>query len=162
VRNERLNLKRSADRARGRGRPTARGADHAGREPGPGTMRTAQPTPPSPPPLPTLRPGAKDHFDNLINNSSLRGDPRIDLINSINPDALFADGFNDALMGYIQIFTKVLPVYDRAKCIRILMKDGMNRDEAEEYFDFNVTGAWMGEGTPAFFVRISAIGTPIL
>ena len=30
------------------------------------------------------------------------------------------------------------------------MKDGMSEDEAEEYFEFNVTGAWVGHGTPIF------------
>jgi hypothetical protein len=26
----------------------------------------------------------------------------------------------------------------------------MSEDEAEEYFEFNVTGAWVGHGTPIF------------
>ena len=26
----------------------------------------------------------------------------------------------------------------------------MNEEEAEEYFEFNILGSWMGEGTPIF------------
>jgi hypothetical protein len=29
-------------------------------------------------------------------------------------------------------------------------RDGMSREDAEEYFDFNVAGAWVGEGMPVF------------
>ena len=39
--------------------------------------------------------------------------------------------------------------YDTNKCIKILMKN-MTHEEAMEYFDFNVGGAYMGEYTPAF------------
>lgn len=40
-------------------------------------------------------------------------------------------------------------VYDREKCIAILM----DRDEANEFFDFNVAGAYVGVGTPVFLVK---------
>jgi hypothetical protein len=30
----------------------------------------------------------------------------------------------------------------------------MTREEAEEYMDFNVLGAYMGEGTPVFILTI--------
>jgi len=40
-------------------------------------------------------------------------------------------------------------VYDRTKCIEILTED-MPREDAEEYFQFNVEGAWVGGGTPAY------------
>jgi hypothetical protein len=29
----------------------------------------------------------------------------------------------------------------------------MTNEEAEEYFEFNVQGAWMGETTPAFITQ---------
>ncbi len=41
-------------------------------------------------------------------------------------------------------------LYDRKKCIEILEKQGMTKEEAYEYFDYNVIGAWMGKSTPAF------------
>lgn len=72
-------------------------------------------------------------------------------ISSQNEEALLADGFEGALIGYASIFSKTVALYDRAKCIEILMKrDKMSKDDAEEFFEFNVQGGYHGEGTPAF------------
>jgi hypothetical protein len=30
------------------------------------------------------------------------------------------------------------------------MKEGMDYEEAEEFFEFNQIGAWLGESTPCF------------
>ena len=65
--------------------------------------------------------------------------------------ALLADGFEDALIGYGYQFTYPIAVYSRKLCIDILMNDGiMEYEEATEYFDFNVAGAYVGESTPVF------------
>ncbi len=64
---------------------------------------------------------------------------------------LLADGFDDAFLGYGTQFNKMLAVYDYDKCVDILMKrDDMTEEEAEEYMEFNVMGAYMGEYTPVF------------
>lgn len=69
----------------------------------------------------------------------------------IDEDILLADGFEDALVGYGEQFNKTFAVYDRSRCIQILIdRDKMTFEEAVEYFDFNVTGAYVGEHTPAF------------
>lgn len=69
----------------------------------------------------------------------------------LDESVLMADGFEDALVGYVQQFNTILALYDRGKCIEILMKrDGMSEDEAEEFFEFNVQGAYAGAHTPAF------------
>ncbi len=68
-------------------------------------------------------------------------------------EALLADGFEDALIGYVTRFGFTTPValYDQDKCIEILMeRDGMTYEGAVEFFEFNTLGAWVGEGTPAF------------
>ena len=73
-------------------------------------------------------------------------------ISEINPDALLADGFDDALFGVCYQFGQ-LPVvsYDYNKCIDILIeRDGMSEEEALEYFEFNVLGSYMGPNTPVF------------
>tara|TARA_R100000789_G_C3011867_1_gene151513 strand:- start:1586 stop:1831 length:246 start_codon:yes stop_codon:yes gene_type:complete len=62
---------------------------------------------------------------------------------------LFCDGFDDAIIGIAQQFNTVCVAYDKEKCIEILSKD-MDREDAEEYFSFNVIGSWMGEQTPIF------------
>ena len=71
----------------------------------------------------------------------------------INEEMLFADGFEDALIGYIErAGIPSVACYDKHKCIDILAAD-MPYDEAHEYFYFNVVGAYMGENTPCFFTR---------
>ena len=69
-----------------------------------------------------------------------------------NEDALLADGFEEALIGVAQrINLGPVAAYSVEKIIEILMKrDGMEYDEAMEYFDFNIVGAWMGEYTPVY------------
>jgi hypothetical protein len=73
-------------------------------------------------------------------------------ISEANEDMLFADGFEDALIGYIErAGSSSVALYDTVKCLQILMTDhGMTEEEAEEYFYYNVVGAYMGENTPAF------------
>lgn len=58
---------------------------------------------------------------------------------------LIADGFDDAVIG-VDLMTMKL-IYSVSKCINILMKD-MTEEEAEEFFEFNVSGAYMGDKTP--------------
>lgn len=68
------------------------------------------------------------------------------------PDSLlFADGYDEAIVG-IGIRDGVeIVVYDTAKVLRVLRRrDGMTQAEAEEFFEFNVLGAWVGERTPLF------------
>ena len=72
-------------------------------------------------------------------------------IAEFDEEMLFANGFDKALIGYVQIFNKTVALYDREKCLKILMKQGnMSWDEADDYFQYNVTGAYFGEHTPAF------------
>jgi hypothetical protein len=61
-----------------------------------------------------------------------------------------ADGFEQAFVGIARQFNKVMAVYDLTKCLAVLMEQGMDLDSAKEYMEFNVTGAWVGENTPAF------------
>ena len=64
-----------------------------------------------------------------------------------------ADGFENAFVGVARQFGKPFAVYDRTMCIAILFDQGMTLDEAEEYFQFNVEGSWVGENTPAFIEK---------
>tara|TARA_R100001244_G_scaffold130857_2_gene103391 strand:+ start:273 stop:515 length:243 start_codon:yes stop_codon:yes gene_type:complete len=68
-----------------------------------------------------------------------------------DPATLLADGFEAALIGYGTRFSYGVAVYSRSKCLDILVeRDGMDYEEAVEFFDFNVTGAYVGENTPVF------------
>ena len=72
-------------------------------------------------------------------------------------ETLFADGFDDAIIGIGEQggIRKTLVVYDRQKCIEILMeRDGMTLEEADEFFEFNTVGGYVGEYTPIFLERM--------
>ena len=75
-------------------------------------------------------------------------------INSLGVEAMFADGFDEAIIGVCEQFTRVFVLYDYEKCVNdVLMKrDGMSREDAVDFMDFNVIGSWVGESTPAFLV----------
>ena len=72
------------------------------------------------------------------------------------PDGLLiANGLDAAYLGYIERTNEPrVAVYDMEKCIQVFMEDeGMSREEAEEWFDYNVAGAYVGAQTPAYLVR---------
>jgi len=76
---------------------------------------------------------------------------------------LLADGFDEAFIGIVQRFGMEDPIalYDRDKCIEILMeRDGMTWEGAEEFFGFNVIGAWVGDETPAFATLANGVNRP--
>lgn len=70
---------------------------------------------------------------------------------------LVADGFNEAIIGIAhpwQAGQQAVVVYDAEKCIEILMaRDDCTYEEAVEYFEFNVSGGYVGEQTPIFVYR---------
>lgn len=75
---------------------------------------------------------------------------------NFDPDLLCADGFDAAVLGVAErCGSKPVVVYDRAQCIQILMdRDGLSQEDAEECFEFNTAGAYVGEQTPWFLVKI--------
>ena len=69
----------------------------------------------------------------------------------LNPEALFADGFDDALAGIVEVNDRHLALYDAQKIIDLLMnRDGMAEGDAWEHFEFNMVGAYLGPDTPIF------------
>ena len=64
---------------------------------------------------------------------------------------MIADGFDEAIIGYcydmVAAEDRVISSFD--KCVNIL-KHAMSEEEAIEYMDFNVVGAYMGKKTPLF------------
>jgi len=78
---------------------------------------------------------------------------KLKLLIETYPDVelLSADGFDDAIIGiaYNKITGEYNIVYSISKCIDILMtRDNMSMEDAQEYFDFNVEGSYVGEKTP--------------
>jgi len=68
-------------------------------------------------------------------------------------ETLRADGFDEAIMGYAgRCGMNDVLLYSTNKIIQILTKrDGMTDEEAIEFFEYNIKGAYMGEGTPLYY-----------
>jgi hypothetical protein len=62
---------------------------------------------------------------------------------------LFIDGHDNAIIGLARSFNTTSVLYDKKIVIKNLMED-MTEEEAEEYFEFNIVGAYVGEYTPTF------------
>jgi hypothetical protein len=61
---------------------------------------------------------------------------------------LIVDGYDEAIIGQT---SKGLVVYDASIIVSMLMEDdGMDEEEAMEYFYYNIDGSYMGEETPIF------------
>jgi len=69
------------------------------------------------------------------------------------PELMTADGFDEAILGVVHSMGTMAVCYDQDKIIEILMKD-MSEEEAWEYFDFNIAGAYVGEHTPFFLEKM--------
>lgn len=85
---------------------------------------------------------------------------------------LFADGFDDAIIGIARRFEqggqKTFVLYDQKKVVEIFARSCRENDDgsdltfeeltgAEEYFEFNVVGSYVGPCTPAYVVRAEDI-----
>jgi hypothetical protein len=82
--------------------------------------------------------------------------PYIEAIMDMNDKALTADGLDEAIIGIVSgAAREPVLLYSEEKVIDILMvRDGMSYEEAVEYYEFNIIGAYMGTGTPLFLMRI--------
>jgi hypothetical protein len=67
--------------------------------------------------------------------------------------------FDAAILGVAErIGMNPIVAYDTAKIIDILCeRDGMEDDEAAEFFEFNIAGAYVGDRTPIFIAQIHSI-----
>ena len=64
-------------------------------------------------------------------------------------ECLTADGFEDALVG-CTYGANVVAVYDINKMIEVLIEEGMEYEDAVEFLDYNVVGAYVGDKTPQY------------
>lgn len=70
----------------------------------------------------------------------------------LNPQALIAEGFNDAITGIcINDHGNLVAQYSTGKCIQILQDEGMSESDAIEFMDFNTIQAYVGPHGPIFW-----------
>jgi hypothetical protein len=73
----------------------------------------------------------------------------------LEPHMMIADGFDDCIIGLAErCGSNIVLAYDAKKIFKKLVKQGMTDDEAVEHFYFNISGAYVGEGTPVFIHKI--------
>ncbi len=68
-----------------------------------------------------------------------------------------AEGFDGAIIGSAErCGSPTMIAYDWDKCVHILQeRDGMTLDDAIEFMEYNVVGAYVGEDTPVFIRGMS-------
>lgn len=78
----------------------------------------------------------------------------LELLTEINPEAVKADGWDKAFIGFVERCGQ-LPTacYDKQKIIELAIEDGMSEEQAVEYFEYNINGAYVGEYTPFYLTR---------
>jgi len=72
---------------------------------------------------------------------------------AIEEELLFADGFDEAIIGCSTGVRTGLLIYDYEKAVEILMDEGSSEEDAIEHMEYNVVGGWVGEQTPIFVKR---------
>ena len=102
--------------------------------------------------LKNLRANEGEEMDETIEQMRLEHSERIRLMKEMclqaNEEAMFADGLDGSILG---IDTKGRVVYSVNKIVETFIeRDGMTEEEAREFFDFNVDGAYIGEYTPIY------------
>ncbi len=85
---------------------------------------------------------------------------KIDIIKELYPDKDFLimgkrfddKRFDDAIIGVDENNSRI--VYDIDEVINILIMEGMDVNEAIEFYEYNISGSYVGEKTPVFMRKI--------
>jgi hypothetical protein len=107
------------------------------------------------------------HFESLNNNQTAGSSPdepadnprlniREDLAGDWDTELLFLseEEFDEAIIGVAErIGDEPVVAYDTTKIVEILSRS-MSVDEAYEFFEFNILGAYVGEKTPLFITTV--------
>ena len=76
------------------------------------------------------------------------------LVEHFGDDLLFADSFDDAIVGVSIGVAGRRVVYDAERMANVLSKrQGITCEEAWEYLEYNTFGAYVGERTPLYVTR---------
>ncbi len=74
----------------------------------------------------------------------------VDQLADENPEALVMNGYEGCEIGIARRCGQPsLMAYSREKILERMMENGdLDEGDAEEFLEFNIAGAWCGEGTP--------------
>ena len=101
-----------------------------------------------------LRLECQERINTLREPAVYGGNIHHDLL-QLNPQALFSDGHDDALMGYtLNTYMPNRAVYDAERCASLMMEQSdITWEEAFEYLDFNTFCAYVGDSGPLYLSR---------
>ena len=70
---------------------------------------------------------------------------------------LFADGYDDAILGIVERCSmEPVVLYDKEKCLELLAEQGIkDSEDAMDWFYYNTIGPWVGDNTPCFATIIN-------
>jgi hypothetical protein len=74
----------------------------------------------------------------------------VEIIKEIRPELMLVDGYDNCIVGIVEDFDSTKVCYNTFLILEKLQQEGMSREEAIEYFDFNILGSYVGEYTPCF------------
>lgn len=84
-------------------------------------------------------------------NHLMKYEDKQNILSEINEDAIVYDGIEDALVGWVERFGQPpIAIYDFDATIQCLMKQGMDEEDAMEWYSYNTLGSWVGDTTPCF------------
>ena len=79
-------------------------------------------------------------------------------LNYFDESVILADGFELAFLGCGYSYSGAYAIYNFSTCLEILMqRDGMTYDEAEEFFEYNVIGSYVGDRMPVFLLMMKEV-----
>jgi len=90
----------------------------------------------------------KDVLEKTLSEDDQGEENLLDAIAELNPEAILLEPqkiYNSAILGYD---TEGRVVYSVDCIITSLVEDGMERDEAIDFFEFNTLGTFMGMSNP--------------
>jgi hypothetical protein len=87
-----------------------------------------------------MKPINNDFLDSALGEGAVLLEPR--------------EKFDRAIIGVVARPTlEPIACYDIEKILDVLQGDGMTRQEAVEWFEYNTASTWFGIGTPVYLAR---------
>ena len=82
-----------------------------------------------------------------------------EMLTDVDPEIVLLqprEQFDEALVGYVERCGQdPVACYDYEQTIEALLSDGMDKEGAEEWFQYNIINSWSGTRTPCFLFRCS-------
>ena len=72
------------------------------------------------------------------------------ILSELSDCAFILEGYDDCIVGIgsVSPHTHSVLIYDVGRIINSLVKDGMDFEEAHEFYALDIASAYMGDGTP--------------